>query len=207
MQSGAALLSHPCSLQHVGALGQDKALSVHLSWPPHAGVSSKYECWRASSASADAKLNVVSPSHNLPIPAVSWDEQKHAGVRMGKVTLLNNFSLCSWMQLVRNSWKELRQEQVKERMRFMHLMTAMWLVWEAPWQVLCWGATPTLMLTVEEKTHTRKPTSDRKFPTLLLATSRNRWGPRISEWIGMQWKEPLLLLSSLQHVKLCFGKV
>lgn len=91
-QQPLTLLSHSSSLQHIGVLGQDKALCIHLSWPPHAGVSCKYECWRALSASVDTKLNVVSPSHNLPIPAGSWDEQKHAGVRMCKVTLLNYFS-------------------------------------------------------------------------------------------------------------------
>lgn len=57
---------------------------------------------KSPGSSADTKLNVVSSSHNLPIPDGSWDEQKHAGVRMCKVTILNYFSLaacareCSW---------------------------------------------------------------------------------------------------------------
>lgn len=93
--SAAILLSHSCSLQHSWVLGQEKALSIHLSWSPYAGVSCKYECWRASSASTDTKLCVVSQNHNLLIPADSWDEQKHAGVKLCKLTLLNYSSVAA----------------------------------------------------------------------------------------------------------------
>lgn len=75
--------------------GQGKAPSIHLSWSPCVGVSCKYECWRASSASTDTTLHVVSQNHNLLIPAVSWDEQKHAGVKLCKLTLLNYASVAA----------------------------------------------------------------------------------------------------------------
>lgn len=93
--SATTLLSHSCSLQHSWVFEQDEALSIHLFWSPYVGVSCKYECWRASSASTDTKLHVVSQNHNLPIPADSWDEQKHAGVKLCKLTLLHYSSVAA----------------------------------------------------------------------------------------------------------------
>lgn len=93
--SAAIVLSHSCSLQPSRVLGQEKALSIHFSWSPYVGVSCKYECWRASSASTDTNQHVVSQNHNLLIPADSRDEQKHAGVKLCKLTLLNYSSVAA----------------------------------------------------------------------------------------------------------------
>lgn len=122
--SAATLLRHSCSLQHSWVFGQEKSLSIHLFCSPYGGVSCKNECWKASSASTDTKLHVVSQNHNLLIPAGSWDKQKHAGVKLCKLTLLNYSSVAACARehkCAHNSWRELWWEQVKERMRLLPL--------------------------------------------------------------------------------------
>lgn len=182
--SAATLLKHSCSHQHSWVFGQEKSLSIHLFCSPYGGVSCKNECWKASSASTDTKLHVVSQNHNLLIPAGSWDKQKHAGVKLCKLTLLNYSSVAA---CAREHSVHITPEGSCGESRWRRGWgscpcdcSVVSLAGTTARPLL--GAAPSLMLRVQEKTHTRSFTSALQ----LTATQRHEMRDQWMDWDGIK---------------------